>query len=587
MEALVFFGSFEQLEARRLFAIPGTTLGSYHTYASMGADLKVYAQTYPSLTKLISIGKSTENRDLWALKISDNPNQQEDEPELRFIGAMHGDEPVGMENTLYFATKLLEGYGQNARITKLVNGSEIWLIPNMNPDGLVHEQRGNANDLDLNRSFPEGTLQDLGNVFDGPKINTSGLEAEVAAMMKFSASQSFTASINFHGGTVVANYPYDTNNNGYPDDAPTPDDGLFRELALTYSRQNQTMYNSYEFEQGITNGDEWYEVAGGMQDWNYRYLSDYHLTVELSYEKQPDASEIPSFWQENEESMMQYAEAIHWGVRGVVTRATDGAPVYAKVKISGNSQAVYSDPQVGDYHRLLLPGKYSFTFSAPGYESKTVKNVEVTEKTNDASLTRRLNVELTPTDLTAPALVSSSHAYNLNPPSVLFSFNEDVGASINPLDVQLLDESYREAGATIVSSWDESTLTARFAYSPKLKDGNYRMRLLAPRIRDAWGNAMAEGQTVNFYQLAGDANRDRKVDLKDWSILKSNFGASGDYGQGDFNYSGAVESRDFNVLLSRYGKTLPPPVQTASVMQTAVFLNRPAQVDDVLIDQLL
>lgn len=557
---------FENLEARRLFTIAGTTLGAYHTYATLTADLKAYAKAYPLLTQLISIGKSIQNRELWALKITDHPTLQEDEPELRYIGAMHGDEPVGMENTLYFATKLLEGYGQDPRVTKMVDNTEIWLIPNLNPDGLMLDQRVNANDQDLNRSFPEGSTEDIGDIFDGPALDTTDREPEVAAMMKFSAANSFTASINFHTGSTLANYPYDSNNNGYPDDAPTPDDAMWKQLALTYSRQNPTMYKSWEFPQGISNGDNWYEVYGGLQDWSYRYLGDNDMTVELSDIKKPEESKLPKLWQENSESMMQYAEAINWGVRGVVTRSTDGAPVYAKVKVQGNSHLVFTDPDVGDFHRMLLPGKYSFTFTAPGYESKTVKDVVVTEKTTDASLTTRLNVTLVPEDQTPPAVLAASFAYSNNPPSLNFRFDDNVGASVNPGDVQILNEAGKVIETAITSSWNADTKTASFSFSPKaLRDGNYRVRLLASRIRDAMGNPLASDQKLNFYIFTGDANRDRKVDKSDSDILASNFGLAGNFSQGDFNYSGVIESRDFNLLLSRYGKQLNSPVSVAIV----------------------
>jgi carboxypeptidase D len=556
----------EPLEARLLFTIPGTTLGSYHTYASIGTDLHAMARTYPLLTKLVSIGKSGEDRDIWALKISDHPNLQEDEPELRFVGAIHGDEPIGMENTFAFATDLLEKYGLDPRITKLVDGTEIWLIPNMNPDGLEAHQRGNASGLDLNRSFPEGSTHDIGNIFSGPALDTTGREPETAAMMRFSAANSFTLSANLHAGTMVVNYPYDSNGNGVPDDALCPDDALFREVALVYSKSNTTMYNSWEFPKGITNGDAWYEVHGGLQDWSYRYLSDNHVTIELSYDKRPEESELPSLYEENRESMMQFAETVHWGVRGVVTRTSDGTPVFAKVAVAANSQPVYTDPAAGDFHRMLLPGNYAFTFSAPGYETQTIRDVEVITKTTDAALTTRLNVALVPSDQTAPGVVASRYEYNANPTAVTFKFDEDVGASIGADDVQLVDSDGKTVDVAFTASWDAQTGTASYMLPKKPPhDGNYRLRLLASRVRDAWGNAMAETVSTGFYVLAGDANRDRKVDSTDASILASHFGFAGKFSDGDFNYSGVVDSRDFNLLLSRFGKHLAPPLSVANV----------------------
>lgn len=301
----------ESLEGRVLLAadLGSRTLGTYHTYTTLTSDIQAYASAYPAVTQLISLGKSVQNRDIWALKITDNPAVQEDEPELRYSGSMHGDEPVGMENSFYFIDYLLTGYGTDTRATNLVNSTEIWVIPNMNPDGLTLNQRYNANGVDLNRDFPEFTTGNFGNAFDGPPAVFTGRAPETVAMMQFSLAHSFSLSANFHTGALVANYPYDTNGNGIPDYAATPDDALFRELALTYSRPNTPMYNSTAFSQGITNGDEWYEVYGGLQDWSYRYTSDNDITVELSDIKKPAASTLPTLWNNNKESMLDYAEA--------------------------------------------------------------------------------------------------------------------------------------------------------------------------------------------------------------------------------------------------------------------------------------
>ena len=306
---------------------------------------------------------------------------------------MHGDEPVGQETSLYFIDRLLGGYGSDARVTSLVNDAEIWLVPNMNPDGLVLNYRSNANGVDLNRDYPEGSDPGgIGTVFDGPDPDYAGRQPETQAVMRWSVAQSFTLSANLHTGALVANYPYDTNGNGFPDYAATPDDALYRELALTYARHNGPMYNSPEFPQGITNGDAWYEVYGGLQDWSYRYLGDDHITVELSDVKRPPESTLPGLWNDNRESMLAYLEAARWGARGLVTDAANGRPVYARVTVGGNTQPVFTDPDVGDYHRLLRPGTYTLTFSAPGYAPRTVSGVTVAA----GGPTTRLDVALMP-----------------------------------------------------------------------------------------------------------------------------------------------------------------------------------------------
>lgn len=87
--------------------------------------------------------------------------------------------------------------------------------------------------------------------------------------------------------------------------------------------------------------------------------------------------------------MLSYLEAVHIGVRGIVTDYVTGAPLWAKVAVADNTHPVFTDPDVGDYHRMLLPRTYTLTFTAPGHADKTVESVVV-----DAGDAVRLDVQL-------------------------------------------------------------------------------------------------------------------------------------------------------------------------------------------------
>jgi len=149
------------------------------------------------------------------------------------------------------------------------------------------------------------------------------------------------------------------------------------------------MWNSTRFDYGITNGADWYVIYGGMQDWNYIWMGCNDVTIELSQEHWPDASMLPSLWEDNRESMLSYLEAVHWGIRGIITDAISNQPLDAAIEVVGINHKVFSDPDVGDYYRLLLPGMYTLRFSAEGYFSKEVDSVVVTE-----DYITYLNVEL-------------------------------------------------------------------------------------------------------------------------------------------------------------------------------------------------
>ncbi|MBM3290113.1 MAG: hypothetical protein FJY92_08185, partial [Candidatus Hydrogenedentes bacterium] len=337
-----------------------------------------------------------QDREIWAVKITDKPDKEENEPEFRYIATMHGDEPVGTELCLYFIDLLLTEYGSDARITDLVNTTEIWIVPLMNPDGLEAVTRFNHNGIDLNRNFPTWPEEIGGKMFDGAPLDDAGREPEVRRIMQWSAAHSFVLSANFHGGARIVNYPFDDADMGSGVEAASPDDALLQDLSLRYSTPNAPMYNNPvpNYPGGIVNGSVWYEITGGMQDWHYRYLSCNDVTIELAPTKIPNEDLLPDFWDDNRESMLAYAEASHIGVQGVVRDKDTGEPVYARVEVIGNDQPVFTDPDVGDYHRLLLPGTYDLKYSAPGYKSKRKRDVVVAD--GDAI---RVNVRLKPAAL--------------------------------------------------------------------------------------------------------------------------------------------------------------------------------------------
>jgi carboxypeptidase D len=331
----------------------------YHDYAELTTFLQGVAADHPEITRLISIGQSVQDRELWFLKISDNPDVEENEPEFKYISTMHGDEPIGTENCIKFIDWITDNYDSvtpDPRLKTLVDGIEIWIMPMMNPDGNSAGSRYNANGVDLNRSFPD--------LIDDPNSTPVGREPEIAAVMVFSDSMSFDLSANFHTGALLVNYPYDNRSQRPADDV------LFINIGETYSYHNPPMWNSPYFENGVSNGWDWYEIHGSMQDWNMDYAYNKEVTIELSDTKWPPASQLPQFWAENDTSMVAYMEYCLRGVRGVVTDSVSGSPLLATVTVQGNTWIDRTDPDVGDYHRILDPGTYTLTFSAPDYISK-------------------------------------------------------------------------------------------------------------------------------------------------------------------------------------------------------------------------
>ena len=350
----------------------------YHDYNELTEFLVNVSNTYPSITNLISIGQSVQGRELWVIEISDNPGVNEVEPEFRYIANMHGDETVGREMSVYLIDWLCSNYGVSERATNLINNTSIHIMPSMNPDGFELGQRNNANDVDLNRDFPDQ--------FQDPNNSVNGRQPETRSVMQWSEQHNFILSANMHTGALVVNYPFDGPNSGTY--SACPDDDLFIDLALTYSENHQDMYSESPFGQGITNGAQWYALFGGLQDWSYVWTKAFDVTLEQNEVKWPNQNLLPELWDENKEAMISYIERVHGpSVKGLVVDADSGLPVPCSIIIEGNENIISNDIENGDYYRLLTPGTYEITFNSIGYESQSQ-----TINVNDSAIT--LNIEL-------------------------------------------------------------------------------------------------------------------------------------------------------------------------------------------------
>uniref|UniRef100_A0A7E4VVU3 Peptidase_M14 domain-containing protein n=1 Tax=Panagrellus redivivus TaxID=6233 RepID=A0A7E4VVU3_PANRE len=392
-------------------------LAVHHNYDNMTAYLKRLHAAYPDLTTLNSIGRSVENRELWVLVISKDPKEHvPGKPEFKYVANMHGNEVVSREVILFLAELLLKNYGSNAYITKLVDTTRIHLMPSMNPDGYERAREGdemmgpgrdNANGIDLNRNFPRR------------KGSSQIPEIETRRIMEWALSVPFVLSANLHGGTSIVNYPFDDSQFGK---SKTGDHDVFVKLAYSYARAHPSMWKkglrcTEEFSdppKGITNGAEWYEVSGGMQDWMYLYANCFEITVETNCHKFPYAKDMPVFWKEHKYALLRYIELTHHTIHGFIFDEQTGLGIQ-NATISINSRGrILKSYKYGDYWRPVTPGSYEVTFDHMHYYPVT-KVVNITTE----SPSFELNVTLTPhsytprrpgdlADVNEPGLLSSA-----------------------------------------------------------------------------------------------------------------------------------------------------------------------------------
>ncbi|MBN2683177.1 MAG: PKD domain-containing protein [Bacteroidales bacterium] len=354
---------------------------TYPTYSEFETMMYSFQTDFPGICKIYQIGTTVDGRKLLIAKISNNVNTKEAEPKFMYTSSMHGDETTGYVLLLRLIDYLLNNYGTNATVNNLVNSMEIWIMPLENPDGtyaggdntVTGSTRNNGNNVDLNRNYQ--------NFVAGDHPDGEVWQPEVLAMMGLSDTVHFNVSANFHGGTEVINYPWDSKAEFHADDA------WWQYVARAYAdvvHANAPSDYLEGYEDGITNGYAWYQALGSRQDYFTYDRFGREFTIEVSDVKTVDESELVNHWNYNYQSMLNYMLEAKYGIHGIVTDSITHEPLAATVFIDGfdfDNSHTFSYLPHGDYHRPICEGTYNVTYSSPGYRSKTLEVTAVNGQT--------------------------------------------------------------------------------------------------------------------------------------------------------------------------------------------------------------
>lgn len=386
----------------------------YPTYAVYLEMMQNYAQNYPTLCKMDTIGYSVYGRPIINMTISDNVGVDEDEPEFWWSSTMHGDETSGWYFLIRLVDDLLTKYGTDPQITNLVNNVEIYISPNTNPDGtfyrsndgtsIANARRYNYNSVDLNRNFPFVT-NTASHTAQYPN------EPEITMMTDYADAHNFVMSANCHGGDECMNYPWDED--GWTHAAhPNPDDSwweyvswMFVDTVHAINANRFTGPSDVSGSNGVTKGSEWYSIDGGRQDYMNYYKHIKETTIEFTTTKLLGTEYLDTYWGYYRKSILNYTEQVLYGFRGIVTDGCTNQPL-SDVKVFINNHdadgtEVYTAAPVGDYHRPIYAGTYSVTFSKEGYTSQTF------EITTQNMACQRLDVTLYPEGTVIPTFTAN------------------------------------------------------------------------------------------------------------------------------------------------------------------------------------
>lgn len=281
----------------------GSMLGNF-TYDEVLEKMDSLTAVYPGfVTSKDSIGISVEGRIIYAFKVSDNPNIDEDEPEVLFTGITHAREPLGMMNLFYYVQWLCDNYNSDPIANYLVNERELYFIPVVNPDGYVYNEsispngggmhrknrqqnppnsgcnEGTQRGVDLNRNF--GYEWGADNTGSSPnpcsatfRGDSAFSEPETQIVRNFTLAHNFTNVLHYHSYSNVLIHSW--GDGTYPD-----------ELDLTTLREigwEMTKYNGYDV--GTGHETIGYGVNGDAVDWSYGVAGLLSYTPEIgSYQE--------------------------------------------------------------------------------------------------------------------------------------------------------------------------------------------------------------------------------------------------------------------------------------------------------------
>ncbi len=269
----------------------------YLDHEEMIAAIREIAGRKPQIARIFSIGQSYEGRELWAARVSDRVEVDEDEPEVLFDGGMHGREHMSTEMAVALFRTLVDGYRADGRITELVDETEITILFSLNPDGSEYDHAaGTILSWRKNRQPTPGSSEigtDINRNF-GYHWGTNPLNAspsawtyrgpaawstpEASAFKRYVDSrviggdQQIRVHVTFHQHGRIVLYPYGYTTEAIPSDMDADDHARLKSIAT-----DMAALSGYDVGQSSSG-----EVhVGNQMDWLYGTYRILSFTIEM------------------------------------------------------------------------------------------------------------------------------------------------------------------------------------------------------------------------------------------------------------------------------------------------------------------
>ena len=275
-------------------------IAAYHSAETLEGDLRQLAESQPEIAELREIGRSVEDRPIWALRIGE---RRATEHKLLFMGCHHAREWVSVEVPYLLAEHLVKNASQT-QVRDWLQRGEIWVAPMVNPDG--HEfsrtqdrlwrknRRPNADgsigvDPNRNYGYMWGTLNintsshvPSDPTYVGPRAFS---EPETRAVRNLVARELFRGVITYHSYSQLILYPW-----GYTL-RPIPDASDLATMTKLAERMAQLIKGVHGSTYTPQQSSRLYRTAGDTTDWTYGEYAIPSFTIEL----RPDSPEKGGF----------------------------------------------------------------------------------------------------------------------------------------------------------------------------------------------------------------------------------------------------------------------------------------------------
>ncbi|HSE97903.1 MAG TPA: M14 family metallopeptidase, partial [Blastocatellia bacterium] len=351
--------------------------GGFHSYEETLAEFTQLSQQHPDIARLVNLGKSYEGRDIFALKVSRNPELNDStKPDVLITGCYHAREWISVEPPVYFANQLVKGYATDDSLKHLVDRLQIWIVPIVNPDGLVYSQ-GSTNDrldsvrlwrknrrpitadgcksgvgVDLNRNFGfqwrlggdepcPNYSDDLGGSDDPENEIFRGVRAETEPEIKAlktlidDPDRRFRAQLDYHNYSQLVLYPW-----GYQPFA-APDERTLSALARQISDEIfKVDRKQYQPQQAI----ELYATTGSSIDYSYGVN---RVAAPFLIEMRPTSGSfnVP-------ENQIEMINKENWAGARLILDWAAGPPILESVK-------AYQQSSDGNFTKLVYSANWS------------------------------------------------------------------------------------------------------------------------------------------------------------------------------------------------------------------------------------